>query len=257
MSRKRILAVSLAVAVAACGGEMQVGGGASSPSAATSAAAVMSEPVAVPVTPPLAPSTSPQVELREPGAAIVGGQRVVFDGVVEAFAWPSLTKALGRKAGDTSPVVVQVGRDVPIINLLRAAWTLRTADVRVQSLDEKGVLYAVELKAKPAAPAPPKACHLAVFLLPTGALRIAAPAGPQEVGGDRPAESLANALKATRTECPTIKYVAFGAETNDVPWGRVFDVMVAVDRVKAAGGARYILGEAIHAVPTPAASAKP
>lgn len=225
---------------------MQLGAGASSGSPAASS-------MATPVAPPLAPAP-PQVELREPGAAIVRGQRVAFDGIAEGLAWPALTVALGRKQDDKTPVVIQVGRDVPIVNLLRAAWTLRSADVRLQSLDEKGVLYAVELKAKPSSPPPAsKRCHLAVFVLPSGALRVASPAGPQEVGGDRPAESFAEALKAARAGCE-LKYVAFGAETNDVPWGRVFDVMVAVDRTKAAGDARYVLGEALQVVGVPSAA---
>jgi len=236
----------VAALAAACGGELQVGTGGATPASSSSAP--------LPTVAPLAAS-APQIELREPGAATVAGQRVTFDGVAEGLAWPALTKALARKAGDTSPVVIQAGREVPVIDLLRATWTFRASDVRLQTLDEKGVMYAVEFKAKPASATTvdPKQCHLAVFLLPSGALRVASPAGPQEVGGDRPAESLARALEAARQSCP-IKYIAFGGETNDMPWGRVFDVIVAVDRAKSAGGARYVLGEALHVAPAPSAA---
>lgn len=257
---EKLIALVVAAALAACGGELQVGGGMGTPGVtAPSTATTTAEPVAAPI----APSMSPQIEIREPGAAIVGGKRIPFDGIVEGLMWPALMTALPRAKGDTSPIVIQAGREVPIVHVLRAAWTLRAADVRVQTLDEKGVLYAIELKAKrerPAAsPDAPKLCHLAVFLLPTGALRIATPAGPQEIGGDRPAESLAESLQVARAECK-IKYVAFGAETTDVPWGPVFDIMVVVDRKKAAGDARYVLGEAIQVVkapPAPSASAHP
>ena len=51
-----------------------------------------------------------------------------------------------------------------------------------------------------------------MFVLPSGALRVASPAGPQEVGGDRPADSLARAIEAAREQC-AIKYIAFGGET--------------------------------------------
>jgi hypothetical protein len=36
--------------------------------------------------------------------------------------------------------------------------------------------------------------------------------------------------------------VAFGAESPQAPWGPVFDVLLAVDRAKSAGDARYVLG---------------
>jgi hypothetical protein len=67
------------------------------------------------------------------------------------------------------------------------------------------------------------------------------------VGGDRAAESLARSLEQERAKCP-IKYVAFGAETDEGPWGPVFDVILAVDRARSAGDARYVLGQATRAV---------
>jgi hypothetical protein len=65
------------------------------------------------------------------------------------------------------------------------------------------------------------------------------------VTGDFRAEALARALEGERAKCP-IKYVAFGAESDDVAWGPVFDVLVTVDRDKAAGEARYVLGQAMR-----------
>jgi hypothetical protein len=240
--------IAIAALVVGCGGELHATSTGGANAAASSPTMVSPKP------PPLA-TLPAQVELREPGAAMVGGQRIAFDGMSEALAWPALTKALARKQGDASPVVIQVARDVPIADLLRAAWTFRASPVRVQSLDDKGVLVAIELPTRASrATVGASQCHLAVFVMPSGALRIATPAGAQEVGGDHPAESLARALEDARAKCP-IGYVAFGAETNDVPWGRIFDVIVAVDRAKSAGDARYVLGEAMHTAPTPATSA--
>jgi hypothetical protein len=65
------------------------------------------------------------------------------------------------------------------------------------------------------------------------------------VSGDHPLEALAKALEVERASCP-IRYVAFGAESDDSPWGPVFDVMLAVDRAKSAGDARYVLAQAMH-----------
>ena len=220
------------------------------PACAASTAAPMAGPQPADVTPaPVAAPALPiaaqaDVELRDPGVAIVHGQSLPFDGIAEGLAWPALTKAVGpRKAGDV--VVLQVARKVPMEDLLRAAWSVHEADVHVQSPDATGVMHAVELRAKrEGAPAAP-GCHLAVFLRPDGSLRIAAPGGPRAIGGDRPDESLARSLAEERVRCP-IKYVAFGAESDAAPWGPVFDVVLAVDRDKAAGDARYVLGQAMH-----------
>ena len=187
----------------------------------------------------------PDIELREPHLAIVHGESVPFDGIEEGLTWPALEKALGpRKAGDV--VTVQVARTVPMADLLRAAWAVHKADVHVQSLDASGAMRAVELRAKRDDAAPVSGCHLAVFLRPDGALRVAAPGGAREVRGEHAAESLARSLAEERTKCP-IKYVAFGAESDTSPWGPVFDVVLAVDQQKSAGDARYILGQALHA----------
>jgi hypothetical protein len=171
---------------------------------------------------------------------------VPFDGLAEGLAWPGLDKAMGpRKPGDV--LTVQVPRALPTIELLRAAWTLRQADLRVQSQDASGDTHVVLLGARRDAAAPSAGCHLAVFLRPDGSLRVASPGGPVVVAGDDPLASLARSLEEARRTC-TIRYVAFGAESDSAPWGPVFDVIRAVDRAKSAGDARYVLGQAMHVV---------
>jgi hypothetical protein len=201
-------------------------------------AVAASAPQTLPVT------GQPDVELRDPHVAIVHGKSVPFDGIEEGLTWPALAKALGpRKAGDV--VTLQVARTVPMQDLLRAAWAVHAADVHLQSLDASGAMHAVELRARRDGAPPASGCHLAVFLQANGALRVAAPGGPREIGGDHAAVSLARSLAEERTKCP-LKYVAFGAESDASPWGPVFDVVVAVDEAKSAGDARYVLGQAMH-----------
>jgi hypothetical protein len=208
-----------------------------SPAAAPSASPARSLPV----------SGTPDIELTEQGAAQVHGARVVFDGIEEGLAWPALAKAIGpHKPGEG--VTIQVARNLPVIQLLRAAWTLRAADLHVQSQDDTGVMNAVELRARPEGAPPASGCHLAVFVRPDGSLRVAAPGGLREIMGEAATASLARSLESERAKCP-IKYVAFGAESDASPWGPVFDVMLAVDRAKSAGDARYVLGQAVHATP--------
>jgi hypothetical protein len=203
-----------------------------------------SDPAPAAVPPALPVTGQPDVELRDPHVAIVHGQSVPFDGIEEGLTWPALGKALGaRKAGDV--VTLQVARTVPMQDLLRAAWAVHAADVHVQSLDAAGTMHAVELRARHDGAPPASGCHLAVFLQANGTLRVAAPGGPREVGGDQPAASLARSLAEERAKCP-LKYVAFGAESDASPWGPVFDVLLAVDQEKSAGDARYVLGQAMH-----------
>jgi hypothetical protein len=199
-------------------------------------------PAAAP--PALAVAAQPDVELRDVHVALVRGQSVPFDGIEEGLTWPALAKAVGpHKAGDV--VTLQVGRTIPMKDLLRVAWEVRAADVHVQSLDASGIMHAVELRARRDGTAAVSGCHLAVFLQPNGTLRVAAPGGPREVGGEHAAVSLARSLAEERARCP-LKYVAFGAESDASPWGPVFDIVVAVDQEKAAGDARYVLGQAMH-----------
>ncbi|MGD0527979.1 MAG: hypothetical protein ABSE49_22790 [Polyangiaceae bacterium] len=202
------------------------------------------EPAPRAAAPPLPVTGQPDVELRDPRVAVVHGQSVPFDGIEEGLTWPALQKALGpHKAGDV--VTLQVSRGVPIGDLLRAAWAVHAADVHVQSLDASGAMRAVELRAKRDGAPAVAGCHLAVFLQPNGTLRVAAPGGPREIGGDHAAATLARSLADERAKCP-LKYVAFGAESDASPWGPVFDVLVAVDQEKSAGDARYVLGQAMH-----------
>lgn len=235
------VAVVALPSVVACGGAAP-GPAASVPEAPAAASAGSSATVASPPALPIAAQAD--VELREPHAAVVGGQSVPFDGVQEGLVWPALAKAVGpRKAGDV--VTIHVARGVPVMDLARAAWTVRQADVRVQSADAAGTVHVVELRARRDGAPAVAGCHLAVFLRADGSLRVAAPGGPREVGGDSPAASLARSLEDERARCP-IKYVAFGAESDASSWGPVFDVMVAVDKGKSAGDARYVVGQAMH-----------
>jgi hypothetical protein len=200
--------------------------------------------VAVAAPPALPVAAQADVELRDPRVAIVHGQSVPFDGIEEGLTWPALRNALGaRKAGDV--VTFQVARTVPMEDLLRAAWAVHAADVHVQSLDGSGAMRAVELRARRDGAPTAFGCHLAVFLQANGTLRVAAPGGPREVGGEHPAASLARSLAEERAKC-AVKYVAFGAESDASPWGPVFDVVLAVDQEKSAGDARYVLGQAMH-----------
>jgi hypothetical protein len=252
IERASFLAGLLALAVPACAGPAASTPPADAPSTMPSASATASNP-GLPVT------AQPDVEIRDPGAAIVKGTPIAFDGIEEGLAWPSLAKAFpAPKTGDV--ITVQVARGVPIIHLLRAAWTLRTADLHLQALDATGTMHAVALKARRDGP-PPTGCHLAVFLRPDGSLRVASPGGPVVVSGDDPLDTFARSLAAEQAKCP-FRYVAFGSESDRSPFGPVFDVMLAVDASKAAGDARYVLGQAMHdgpakPAPPPAPAAAP
>jgi hypothetical protein len=226
--------------LAACGGQVQMGtepvGASTTPAASTTLAPTT---VGSPI-----PVAAAQIDLRTPHVALVGGKPIAFDGIEEGLAWPALAAAIGRKPNDPTPLVVDVARDVPLVDLERTAWTLRSGDVRVQTPDDHGSVYVIELRAHGAPPAV-DSCHLAVFLQPDGSLRVASPGGPQDVTGDHAAESFARGLAEVSATC-SIRYIAFGAASNGAPWGTVFDVIVAVDRLKAAGDARYVLGDPIH-----------
>jgi hypothetical protein len=192
---------------------------------------------------PRPPPRNPDIVLSGSGVADVRGQHVTFDGVNEGLAWPSLDKALGARA-PSDTVAIRAARNVAVIDVLRAAWTVRTNDVEVQTPDESGRLEAASLGARATRTSGP-GCHVAVFLRPDGSLRVATPGGSREVTADHPPDQLARSLAAENARCP-IKYVAFGAESDQAPWGPVFDVLAAVDRAKSAGGARYVLAQAMH-----------
>lgn len=238
-ARIRVAIVVGAGLVAACGGGAGQGPAVQGP-AATSSSGVTPAAPSVPV------SSSPDVTLLDAKSATVRGAPIAFDGIEEGLAWPALDKALPpRKAGDV--LTLQVARTVPTIALLRAAWTLRQADLHVQSLDGAGVMRAVGFTARREGP-PTSGCHLAVFLAPDGSLRVASPGGPVTFRGDDATSSFSRALAAQGAKCP-IRYVAFGAESDGAPWGPVFDVIAAVEAAKAAGDARYVLGQAMHTTP--------
>ncbi len=205
---------------------------------------------------PLPVPAAPDIELRERDKALARGRLVEFDGVAEGLAWPSLEKALSSGRTPGGVVTIQADRAVRVLDVLRAAWAARDGAVLVQTPDGSGVLRVESLG--PKGPRPPDAgaaCHLAVFLRPDGSLRVAAPGGAREIAGDRAPDVLARSLEAERAACP-MRYVAFGAESDEAPWGPVFDLIAAVDRDKSAGsGARYVLGQAMHAKP-PAAGVR-
>jgi hypothetical protein len=227
----RAAIVGAALAIAGCGGARANVAVSGNEGAASASPAALSRPT---------------FELVDRATAVVHGQRVTFDGVSEGLAWPSLLKALGRGEDDRAPLTILVRRDVPMESVLRTVWTLRAADVRLQTADALGVVREIELRTKPAQASP--GCHLAVFVQPDQSLRIAAPGGPREIHGDAPNEQLARALDVEHRQCP-LRYVAFGAQTSDAPWGSVFDVASSVDLAKSAGEARYVLGEPVHLVP--------
>ena len=194
--------------------------------------------------PPLVPG-QPLVELRAPGAAVVNGLPIAFDGVEEALVWPALDRAIPDEtyAGE---VVLRIDRAEPTKDVLRAVFTLREADLRLEGTDKAGAARFVSLRKKPhhAGDADGARCHLAVFVRQDGSLRVAAPGGPRELDAPRATERLVDALQATEQDCP-ISYVAFGALDASVTFGSIFDVILAVDAASAAGNARYVLAEPV------------
>jgi hypothetical protein len=203
---------------------------------------VQGAPVASAQPESLPPVASPDIELLDRDSARTGGKLVAFDGVTEGLAWPSLGKALQVRAAGT--VRIQAARVVRVLDVMRAVWTVRGSNVVVQTEDGAATLRAIPLGGQAAAGAG-VGCHLAVFLRPDGSLRVAAPGGPREVTGEHAVDALSRALEVERASCP-IRYVAFGAESDEAQWGPVFDVMLAVDRAKSAGNAKYVLGQAMH-----------
>jgi hypothetical protein len=245
MARSSLL-VTLVVGVSACGGAVAVNESVAASSRSTAPDGQASVFVTIPIAP------TPDVDLRDRNAAEVRGQHAPFDGIAEGLAWPSLDKALGPRASAVV-VTIQAARAIRVVDVLRAAWTVRANDVRVQTPDENGTLRAAELGAKASAVGG-SGCHLAVFLRPDGSLRVATPGGLREISADHADDRLAQALENERNKCP-IKYIAFGAESDEMLWGPVFDLLVAVDRAKSAGDARYVLGQAVHFKQSPPAAA--
>jgi hypothetical protein len=193
--------------------------------------------------PPALVRGQPFVELRSPGKAVVDGQEIAFDGIEEGLVWPALDKAV---PDETYPgaVVLEIDRGESMQDVLRAVFTLREADLRLQAKDETGARRFVTVAAKKRHPARQGACRLAVFRRADGSLRVAAPGGPRELAAPNASDALVSALEATKDACP-IRYVAFGTMDPALAFGPLFDVMLAVDRAKAAGDARYVLAEPV------------
>jgi hypothetical protein len=208
------------------------------PSMPKPAEPVSAAPEPSPAAPPLPVAASPDVELPELHTALIAGARLVYDGEPHLMAWPALKQSVIALAPHAQRTM-QADRSVPMEDVLRVIFALQREDVRVQSKDATGVLRAVELRARQVATK--SGCHAAVFVRVDGSLRVASPGGGAVLSGDDATENLVRALEHERAQCP-IKYVAFGAESGAAPWGPVFDVLVAVDRAKSAGDARYVLG---------------
>ncbi|MGO8996197.1 MAG: hypothetical protein ACLQVI_23035 [Polyangiaceae bacterium] len=196
----------------------------------------------------VAHAAAPDVDIRNAKSALVGASTVPMDGIAEGLAWPALRDAVNRRPGDHAPLTIAVARDVSVNTVMRAVWTLRDADIRLQTPDAAGTPRVLSIHPRPDSPsgASGTGCHLAVFVESNGDLRVSAPGGPRSVRGPDAPGALARALSAERSEC-AIRYVAFGADAADAAWGSVFDVAEAVDREKSAGDARYVLGEPVHA----------
>ncbi len=238
-SRRTVAAVLFPVTLVSAGGSLAACGAPAAGAAGASSARGE-----------LAAVAAPDVELRGAKDALVRGETVAMDSVAEGLAWPALRAALGRKTGDHRPLTIAAARDVPMVTVLRAVWTLRDADLRLQTPDASGVPRVLEIRPKPDAPPNPAdaECHAAVFVAPNGDVRVAAPGGPHVIHAPDAAGMLASALAAERATC-TIRYLGFGAESAAAPWSAVFDVARAVDRDKSAGDARYVLAEPLLAPP--------
>jgi hypothetical protein len=195
-------------------------------------------PAAAPAAVALRPA---DLELQAADTAVVGGRPVAFDGEAEGLSWPNLERALPRKPGEGGEVTIAVTREARMRDLLRAAWTLRAADVRVQTRDAAGKERGIVLHTKPTFPS--MGCHVAIFVGDTG-VRVSSPSGSPAPAGPLATVDVVRWVHGLRAGCP-IRYVAFGAESNDSPWGAVFDVVIALDDARAAGPTRYVLAEAM------------
>jgi hypothetical protein len=214
----------------------------SAPSASLTSAqgGSIAQGAAVPVAAPaaLAPAF---VELGAPNHAVAGGAAIEFDGAAAGLAWPSLAHAFATRAkpGDRERVVIAAPRTARVLDVLRAAWTLRDADVEVQTFGPGDEVRALVLVKRPAAPAEAPTCHAAVFVSPEGRLRVAQPGGSVPV---KDAAELVHSIAMNARSCD-LRWIAFGGETATMAWGWVFDVASAVELSRAAPRARFVLGE--------------
>lgn len=185
------------------------------------------------------------MDLREPNVAIVHGQSIAFDGEVEGLVWPALEKALGKPPRETQTVTVAVPRDVPVLQVLRVAWTLRRGDVQVLTSDREQRPHVVLFRGKPGASK--SGCHLALFAQPDGKVRLAGPNGSHVLGDTALAVS---EVLAQAERCP-LRYLAFGAESRQSSWASVFDLAAAVEAARPSSDVRYVLGEPLPGPASP------
>jgi hypothetical protein len=236
--------VPMTMLLAGCGGAPAVPARAVTTSAPPSAAA--------PET--LAP---PQIELGAPNHATAFGEGVAFDGVAEGLYWPALAHAFASrgeskseskgesKGGGATRVVLAAPRDARVLDVLRAVWTLREADVEVQTLGPGNEVRPLVLAKRPATRPDGPTCHAAVFVGPESSLRVALPGGSVAV---HDVAELVASLGAGARSC-TVRWVAVGAESPSAAWGGVFDVAYTVQASQVAGKARVVLGEPVASKP--------
>ncbi len=238
--RTGLLAASLLGVLVACSGacggqDLQVAG---SESASVGRSSGMPGPLAVP--PASEVLATPLIEIGAPDRATAFGDAIVFDGAAEGLGWPSLSRAVKANAKNATRVVVAAPRNARVLDVLRAAWTLHDMDVEVQTLGPGNEVRSLVLAKRPAVRPDGPTCHAAVFVSPEGKLRVALPGGSVTVRDTD--ELLASFAHGART-C-AIRWLAFGAETNDMAWGWVFDAAAQTSR--AAPAARIVLGEPLR-----------
>jgi hypothetical protein len=194
---------------------------------------------AAPPAAPAAPLAAPFVEIGAPNHARVGGEDVAYDGSGPGLDWPALARAYAAKGKAHERVVIAAPRNARVVDVLRAVSTLSEVDVEVQTLGPGNEVRPLLLAKRPAKRPEGPTCHAAFFVSPEGRIRAAVPDGPAQV---KDASTLASSIAHGAATCK-VRWLAFGAESNDMAWGWVFDVAAQVDLSHAAPGARFVLGE--------------
>jgi hypothetical protein len=189
-----------------------------------------------PSPPPLAP---PFVEIGAPDHAQAGGEAIAFDGAPQGLLWPALARVYAAKAKPGERIVVAAPRNARVLDVLRVVFTLREADLEVQTLGPGDEVRPLLLPKRPATRPEGPTCHAAFFVSPEGHLRAALPGGAVQV---KDTATLVTSIARGASTC-RIRWLAFGAESNDMAWGWVFDVAAQVDHAKVAPGARFVLAE--------------
>jgi len=215
---------------------------ATSAASATSATSATTSAAPTPAASSPEALAAPQIELGAPEHATAFGEALIFDGVAEGLYWPSLAHAFATKhqgAQGAARVVLAAPRDARVLDVLRAVWTLREADVEVQTLGPGNEVRPLVLAKRPAARADGPTCHAAVFVGPESRLRVALPGGSVAV---HDAPELVASLAAGARSC-TIRWIGVGAESANDAWGGVFDIAYTVQASQVAGKARVVLAE--------------